>query len=347
LIRDEIKIYNARLRLADLANWETATTRWRSLPPMAGSFSVLQLMPIHLPQLTRREFLKRAARAGAVVALAPASHAGLFGKSRDKHTFAFFSDTHIAADPAQIYLQVNMADHLAACVRELAVWPVRPAAVIVNGDLAFLTGQPGDYAMFGRVIESLRALAPVHLTLGNHDERENFWQAFPQDAAKIKFVLQKQATIFSSERANWFLLDSLDLTAKTPGELGAAQLDWLARALDARRHQPAVVMVHHNPQFPKVTTGLKDTAALMEMLAPRRQVKALIFGHTHDWHVETHASGVHLVNLPPTSYPFLAGRPSGWVRATLARDGVELELRALDPAHPQHAEVKFLSWRTG
>jgi hypothetical protein len=303
-------------------------------------------MPLHLTQLSRREFLKRAALAGAAVALAPSSYAGLFGKSRDKHTFAFFSDTHIAADPAQIYLNVNMTDHLALCVRELAAWPVKPAAVIVNGDLAYLTGLPGDYATFGKGIESVRAIAPLHLTVGNHDERGNFWQAFPHDAKKLKSVPQKQAAVFSSNRANWFLLDSLEVTGKTPGELGPAQLDWLARELDARPRQPAIVVVHHNPQFPKVTTGLKDSAALMELLAPRRQVKAVIFGHTHDWHIETHASGVHLVNLPPTSYPFHEGRPSGWVRATLARDGAEFELRSLNAKHPEHAQVKKLSWRT-
>jgi len=108
-------------------------------------------MPVTLPQLTRREFLKRAALAGAAFALAPQSHAGLFGKSRDKNTLAFFLDTHIAADAALKHSNVNMADNLAACVRELAAWPVNPATVIVNGDLAFESGRPEDYATFGKI----------------------------------------------------------------------------------------------------------------------------------------------------------------------------------------------------
>jgi predicted phosphodiesterase len=302
-------------------------------------------MPVTLPQLTRREFLKRAALAGAVAAFSPSSYAGLFGKSRDSHTFFFLSDTHIAGDPAQIYLKVNMADHFAACTRELAAWPVKPAAVIVNGDLAYLTGKPEDYEAFGELIAPVRALAPVHLSLGNHDERENFWSAFPRDAAKLKSVPQKQASVFNSERANWFLLDSLEATSKTPGEIGAAQLEWLAGALDARLDKPAIVVVHHNPQFPKVTSGLLDSAALLDALASRRQVKALIFGHTHDWKISQHESGIHLINLPPTSYPFKDGRPSGWVRATLAHDGMEMELRALDAKHPEHAQPQSLKWR--
>jgi 3',5'-cyclic-AMP phosphodiesterase len=303
-------------------------------------------MPVALPRLTRREFLKRAALAGAAAAFAPSAQAGLFGKSRDTDTFALFSDTHIAGDPSQIYLGVNMTQNLDDCARELADWPVRPAAVIVNGDLAFLTGQPGDYETFANGIDPFRAIAPVHLLLGNHDEREHFWNAFPRDATRLISVAERQTTVITGGLANWFLLDSLDVTSETPGALGPAQLSWLARELDARPQQPAIVMLHHNPQFPKVTTGLLDSAALLELVAPRRQVKALVFGHTHDWHIGQHASGVHLVNLPPTSYAFKAGRPSGWVRVTLARDAAEFELRSLDPLHPEHAQVRRLAWRT-
>jgi 3',5'-cyclic-AMP phosphodiesterase len=302
-------------------------------------------MPIYLPQFTRREFLKRAALAGAAAALAPQAHAGLFGKSQDKHTVAFFSDPHIAADAALNHGGVNMADHLAACVRELAAWPVRPATVIVNGDLAFQSGRPGDYATFGKWFEPVRALAPVHLTLGNHDERDNFWQAFPRDATKSKCVPKKQLAVFGSDRANWFLLDSLDVPDTAPGEYGAAQLDWLGRELAARPEKPAILVGHHNLQPPGGTTGLKDSAALEEIFARHRQVKAYVYGHTHNWHVEQHASGVQLINLPPTGYVFKAGRPGGWVRATLTHGGAEFELRSLDPQHPEHAQVKHLKWR--
>jgi hypothetical protein len=302
-------------------------------------------MPLFLPQLSRREFLKRAALAGAAAAFAPSSYAGLFGKARDKHTFAFFSDAHVAADAALVHSGVNMADQLAAAGRELVAWPVKPAAVIVNGDLAFKSGLPEDYATFGKLIEPVRALSPIHLSLGNHDERENFWSAFTHDATKLKSVPQRQATFFASARANWFLLDSLDLTDHTPGELGAAQMDWLARELELRPEKPAVIVCHHNLQAPGGTAGLKDSAALEELFARHRQVKAFVFGHTHNWHVETHASGVHLINLPPTGYIFTEGRPSGWVRCTLARGGAEFELRSLDVNHPEHAQVKKLSWR--
>lgn len=304
-------------------------------------------MPIFLPQLSRRAFLKRAALAGTAVVLAPGC-AGVAGKSSDNNTFVFFSDPHIAADPAVKNNGVNMSDNLTAAVNEFLRQPVPPAAVIVNGDLAFKDGQPGDYATFGKLIEPVRAVAPLHLTMGNHDERENFWTAFPHDATTAKSVPQKQVTIFASEHANWFLLDTLDVTLSVPGVLGAAQLAWLNAELAARPDKPAIIVGHHNLQTPGSTDGLKtETAAMDALFARHPQVKAYIFGHTHNWNLTQHKTGVHLINLPPTGYVFTPGRPSGWVRVTLATDSMEIELRALDVKQPDHAQVKQLKWRTG
>jgi len=305
-------------------------------------------MPIHLPQLTRRDFLKRAALAGTGVLLAPSLFAQAAGKGQDADTVFFFSDSHIAADPATLSRSVNMHDQLAAVVREAVAWPVRPATVVVNGDLALKDGQPGDYATFAAALDPVRALAPVHLSLGNHDEREHFWKALPGDAAAAQeAALQRQAAVVETARANFFLLDSLRQTNVTAGELGSAQLAWLTKELAARPTKPAIVVVHHNPATQADIAGLMDGEELLTLLAANRQVKAYVFGHTHDWHVETHASGVHLINLPPTAYVFKAGRPSGWVRATLAADGAEFELRALDVKHPEHGQVKKLQWRAG
>jgi 3',5'-cyclic-AMP phosphodiesterase len=304
-------------------------------------------MPIHLPPISRREFVKRVALAGTGLALAPGAHAEMFSKSRDKYTFALLSDTHIAANAAEISRDVNMTDHLLAVGREIVAQPKKPAAVLVNGDLAFTFGLPDDYATFGRLLDSIRTVGSVHLMLGNHDNRQNFWKAFPKEAAAQHPVANRQATVFSAARANWFLLDSLDATNSTPGELGAAQLDWLSHQLESHRNIPAIVVGHHNLWTKDWVPGLKDSAGLSELFVQHRQIKAFIFGHTHDWSVGLHESGVHLVNLPPVAYIFKAGRPSGWVRATLATDGMELELRCLDGKHPEHGQIKRLKWREG
>jgi len=186
---------------------------------------------------------------------------------------------------------------------------------------------------------------PINLALGNHDNRERFWEAFQDLKAAQRPVRDHQVGIVRSPLANWFILDSLEQTLSTPGVLGREQLDWLANSLDANPNRPALVLVHHNPGVEGGNMGLKDTLALLAVLRPRRQVKAYIFGHTHHWSVERDESGLHLINLPPVAYVFRDGEPSGWVAATLKASGMNLNFHSLDVKHPAHGVNTELDWR--
>jgi hypothetical protein len=84
----------------------------------------------------------------------------------------------------------------------------------------------------------------------------------------------------------------------------------------------------------------------MAVLRPRRQVKMLIYGHTHNWSVEHDPAGLHLINLPPVAYVFKKGNPSGWAHLRLEPNAGLLELRCLDPDHPAHRQIHRLEWRT-
>ncbi|MBI4622767.1 MAG: metallophosphoesterase [Verrucomicrobia bacterium] len=303
-------------------------------------------MPIHLPPLSRRQFIARSMASGAALLLS--RH--LFAAARtaaDPHCWALLSDSHVAADRTKIARAVNLADRFATVVQEVLAWPQRPAGALIDGDLALDSGQTGDYATFADLLLPLRAAGiPLHLALGNHDNRERFWAALQQDKRATAPIEDKQLCIVRAARANWFVLDSLDKTLVTPGVLGDAQLAWLARSLDANADKPALVMVHHNPSTGGNKNGLVETEALFEIMRARRHVKAHFFGHSHRWSVEQDPSGLHLVNLPATSYPFDKQQPTGWVVANLEPQGVRLELRALDRAHAAHGRVHDLKWRS-
>jgi 3',5'-cyclic AMP phosphodiesterase CpdA len=196
--------------------------------------------------------------------------------------------------------------------------------------------------------ELLKPLAdrhlPVHVTLGNHDDRANFRTGLAQGTARSSLV-SRHVSVLDAGRVNWFLLDSLEKVNGTPGELGREQLAWLAKALDARPEKPALVVVHHDPQWsePAKRTGLIDTESLFDVLVPRKQVKVVIFGHTHRWHRDRH-QGIHLINLPPVAYLFDTVSPNGWVEMRLREDGAVLTLHALDVKHRQHGETVELGW---
>ncbi|HLP77658.1 MAG TPA: metallophosphoesterase [Candidatus Paceibacterota bacterium] len=301
-------------------------------------------MPITLSSISRRRFLSRSITAGAALAFAPQLFAA--GRKRDKNVWALLADTHIAADRTKVSRKINMADHLGAVTRELAELPEIPAGAFVVGDCAFNSGETADYATFTELLRPVReAGVPVQLILGNHDNRERFWETLKDEAAAKRPVADRQTALVESSRVNWFVLDSLEKTLSTPGFLGSDQLDWLAKTLDANRRKPAIIILHHNPGMLANVAGVKDTEELWKIIRPRKQVKAYIFGHTHRWSVTRDESGIHLINLPPVSYVFNDTNPGGWVKATALKKGMRLEMRCLDHQHPLHASVTELKWR--
>jgi hypothetical protein len=300
-------------------------------------------MPIYLPPISRRQFLKRSLGAGVALAIAPELRAA--EKRTDADFWALLSDIHLAADRHQLGRGINMADHFETVSRELLALPKLPAGVFVNGDCAFNSGETGDYATVADLLAPMRKEGmPIHLALGNHDHREHFWDAFADEKAANRPLADRQASLLKTARANWFILDSLEKTLSTPGLLGHEQLEWLGKALDENQKKPALVMIHHNPGI-SGNMGLKDTAALFEVIRPRKQVKAYIYGHTHTWKVEQDDSGLHLINLPPVAYVFQEGQPSGWVHLTLANNGMKLELRCIDTTRKDHGQKFDLKWR--
>lgn len=299
-------------------------------------------MPLTLPSLSRRQFL-----AGSLAASLAASRILAAEESqRDPHRFVLLSDTHIPSKPDISVREVNMHDNFVKASKAILELKSAPTATLHLGDCAYLNGQAADYELLVKLLEPLRkAGMPVHLALGNHDHRERFWQALPADAGQNKYVAARHLMVVNTPRANWFLLDTLDVTDKAPGALGDEQLKWLAKALDEHANTPALIAMHHNPDWKPMPGGLTDTGKLFEVLAPRKQVKAAFYGHTHNWEV-TSKEGIHLVNLPPVAYVFAKGKPSGFVEIELAEASAKLRLSALDTEHPEHGKVVELAWRT-
>ena len=85
-------------------------------------------------------------------------------------------------------------------------------------------------------------------------------------------------------------------------------------------------------------------AELLDVLIPRRHVKALFFGHTHRWEI-AEREGLHLVNLPAVAYTFIAGGLTGWTDCRLRADGMSLQIQANDQQHALHGKVTEFSWR--
>jgi predicted phosphohydrolase len=241
-----------------------------------------------------------------------------------------------------------MAKNLAQVVEQVAALKPRPGGMLIDGDCAFGKGEPGDYATFAELLAPVVGTGtPVHLTLGNHDHRENVRQGMKALLPAMHILESKQVSVVKSRRANWFLLDTLDAVNATPGKIGDEQLAWLARVLDEHADHPALIVMHHNPVFQRdqATRALMDTEELFAVLKPRRHVKAVFFGHSHHWSLSKH-DGIHLVNLPPVAYLFIAGDPNGWVDMQIGMAGATLRLHTLDLSHKSDGLLAELVWRS-
>jgi 3',5'-cyclic AMP phosphodiesterase CpdA len=299
-------------------------------------------MPISLPAPTRRKFLTGL---GSAIASFPLSR--LDAAEVDEDLIAILNDPHIGEkQPADSAIP----QHLKTTVDWLLAQPKRPACVLINGDLALRDGQPGDYRRFAKLIQPLRdAGLPVHLTMGNHDAREVFYEVLSAEKPAQPVVAAKHVTIVPARRANFFLLDTLLKVMIAPGELGQEQLAWLGKALDAHTDKPAVIVAHHNPRVggdPKdFPGGLTDTAALWELIASRRHVKAYVHGHIHFRSLAKHAD-IHIVNTPATSYvakPDLS--TTGWTMARLRDDGMTITTHTHLADHAWNNQDDALEWR--
>ena len=138
-------------------------------------------MPIQLPPISRRRFLQATA-ATAAAALLP----GLANSASppvDPNRFALLADTHInAIKQFTHHSNIRMYAQLMAVSDEVIALDPRPAAVLINGDCAHLLGTPGDYEALVEVLTPMRETGlTIHLALGNHDHRENFWLALAPD----------------------------------------------------------------------------------------------------------------------------------------------------------------------
>jgi 3',5'-cyclic AMP phosphodiesterase CpdA len=241
-------------------------------------------------------------------------------------------------------------DHLRAAVQQILALPKKPAAVIINGDLALSVGTAADYAVVRELIAPLRdAGIPVHLTLGNHDVRDVFTQAFPEMKSASALKEPRHNGLIDLPSTRLILLDTLDQTPGPAGKLGTEQIAWVLAKIDEVPTKQVILVGHHNPQVGGDTShykgGLADTAEFWPEIAKRQQVKAYIHGHTHEW-TQASESRIHIISTIACAYVFNPNTNAvGWTSARFNAHGFELKLHTLETAHAWSGETKWFFGR--
>ncbi len=287
----------------------------------------------------RRTFLHRTTLAGLTVAVAGCATPRRGAVTGEYHV-ALLSDTHIPADRSNTYRGFKPWENLQTVVPQVVA--TRPAAALINGDAARLEGKPEDYVQLRELLSPLAAQAPIYIGLGNHDHRENFLRAFPEQPADRPNVNGKHVLVIEHPAIRLIQLDSLLYVDKVAGLLGRDQRLWLAGFLKSADQRPTVLFVHHT--LADGDGDLLDVNQLFEIIRPHRQVKAIFYGHSHVWEIGER-QGVKLINLPAVGYNFRDQDPVGWVNARFNPDGVSLELHAIAGNRSEDKKTTEVSWR--
>ncbi len=259
--------------------------------------------------------------------------------------WAFLSDTHLPASddvaepPAGLY-GYDPHGNVRRVVEEISRYG--PDGVVLCGDLARQEGLIQDYEKLHGMLDPLAARTPVHLILGNHDDRSNFRRAFRREAEHKMDLGNRLAEVVQAGPVRLVLLDSLLVTNIVPGFLGKDQRAWLQRALAEDTGQPTLVVVHHT--LGDGDYDLLDTDRLLRLLVPNHSVKAVIFGHSHQFS-HTAADGLHFINLPAVGYAFDADAPLGWLEASLGAASGRFRLHAVGGNMRGDGEAFTLGWR--
>ena len=283
-----------------------------------------------IPTLSRRQFGAAAIPFGVSLlrAAAPAAR------------WALLSDTHIPADPENVYRGFRPVENLKKVTPAIQAW--KPDAALICGDLVRLLGLPEDYAALRTLLSPVTDSAPVAYTLGNHDNRKNFLAAFGKQSG-AQAVPNRHVLVVETGPVRCIVLDSLIETNQTPGFLGKAQRTWLGQYLESASDMPTLVFVHHPPD--DNDSSLHDAPRLFDLLRPQRKVKAIVFGHSHRYSFDT-SEGLHLINLPALGYNFNDSEPIGWVESVLSREGGDFTLRACGGNLARNGKTVSLQWRT-
>ncbi|MGM0571681.1 3',5'-cyclic-AMP phosphodiesterase [Marinobacter sp.] len=208
------------------------------------------------------------------------------------------TDPHLMADDSGTLLGVRTRDSLHAVVQTARARQPAPDLLLATGDLAQDASEPA-YHEFARQVAAFDC--PESWVAGNHDNSDILNRvAARYQAAGRHFLV-----------GNWqvIMLDS-SVHGQVYGQLGEAELGFLADALAAFPGRPALIGLHHHPV--RIDTdwmnaiGLHNRDQFWEVVDRFPQVKAVLWGHIHQ-DLDLYRGDVRLLATPSTCIQFEAG----------------------------------------
>ena len=217
---------------------------------------------------------------------------------------------------------------------------LKPAFVVVTGDLTNMGGNPKQIAAFFAGAKKLDPAIPLHLVIGNHDFKSTKGKPTPEALADYRKTFGKDYYSFESGGCLFIALNSclIQNSETNPAET-AAQWEWLKKTLEANpATRPAIVFQHHswflkdaNEADQYFNLPAKQRAAYLDLMAAHG-VKAVFCGHYHR-NSEGGYGALPVITTGPVCNPL--GKPGetcppGFRAVTVFPDHVEHKYVGLD-----------------
>jgi 3',5'-cyclic-AMP phosphodiesterase len=229
---------------------------------------------------------------------------------------AQMTDIHIGFDPGEKPEEYNRI-RFRAVLDRLVVSPNPIDMLVLTGDLT----DKGDRESFQKTAALLEVLpCSIYAMVGNHDTRDELWNAFPdtpENGGFVQYAIER-------EGLRIVFLDTLEL-GRHGGAFCEARAEWLSAELKAHPDTPTLIFMHHPPVVsgidwmdPAPHEGWIDRFA--GAVEGHRQILAIHCGHLHRPLAATFR-GIPLA-VTPSVAPLVA-----------------MDLRTVDPARPDDRDL--------
>jgi len=291
--------------------------------------------------MDRRNFIRAGVGTLAgMIAVSAGCSLGLRRNDKQASRWAFLADTHIPENISDNYRGFYPYQNLQKAIPQILSVP--PDGVAIAGDLARLEGKVGDYANLEKLLNPVAEKTQIFMALGNHDNRDNFLGLFSSMPGQRQPVGGKHVVVVNKAPIRLIILDSLFYVNKVPGLLGRVQRQWLQDYLGNCDDTPTILCFHHT--LGDNDGDLLDVLRLFDLIKPVRKVKAILYGHSHEYGY-SEFEGIHLINLPAMGYNFSDTEPIGWVEARLTAKGGDFTLHVVAGNKDKDGCVTKLAWR--
>ena len=258
-----------------------------------------------------------------------------YNTQQDVFRIIQITDPHLFKDTNGELLGINTQASFSQVLSEIQQQQYDYDLVLATGDLVQDNSDEG-YLRFRQEVKALNNKI-VFWIPGNHDFQPKMFEILKEETVSAK------KHILLGDKWQILLLDS-QVQGAPHGQLEAEELDWLKLKLQEHPQRYSLVVLHHH----LLSTGsawldqhnLRNANELAEVLAPFKNVKALLYGHIHQ-QVDSEWLGYQVMATPSTCIQFKADSNTfaldvaqpGWREIDLHADGhIETRVKRIQQA---------------